>query len=93
MRYLLVAAITLVLSGCATNRPIVERWVGHQITEVEQTFGTPTFSSVSADGLRVITWDFVNPRRGTKVCRKSFTVDGAGTITSVSYRGCSFYSS
>ncbi|WP_283744761.1 hypothetical protein [Sideroxydans sp. CL21] len=91
MKYLLIAAIALVLSGCTTNRSNVDPWVGHKISEVESEFGVPTSSSDSGDGLRVITWEFANPRRTTNICRKSFTVDGAGIISRSSFSGCSFY--
>lgn len=91
MRYLLIVYVALVLSGCVANSPTTEPWVGHNITEVETLFGSPTFHADAGDGQRLIGWEFINPRYGTKVCRRSFIVDNAGVITRWSYRGCSFY--
>jgi hypothetical protein len=90
MRNLTALLIAVVLSGCTTTESAMNSWKGHDESELVSSWGAPTASIDTRNGYRVLTWEDYWGQYGRNVCRKSFTVNGAGIITTWSYSGCAF---
>jgi len=90
MRNLAILLITLVVSGCTTTESVMKSWIGYNESELVSSWGAPKASIDTRDGYRVLTWENYWGQYRQNICRKSFTVDGAGKIITWSYSGCAF---
>jgi hypothetical protein len=81
-------ATTLALAGCASTYNEMEKWMGHQDTEIISLWGTPSSTYVTQDESKILTWKNYNFNRD-KNCTKSFTADKKGIIIAHSDLDCS----
>lgn len=85
------AALALVIffSACTTTKSVMKSWVGQPESQLLASWGAPDRTAALPDGGKVDTWVTVwNNSYGLQTCRKTFTLDGDGTVTQWSYSGC-----
>jgi len=56
MRTILLAAVLMLIAGCATTEKAKETWLGASYEDVVRTWGPPVRSGKLADGREVHTW-------------------------------------
>ena len=76
------------LAGCASTYNEMDKWMGHNETEIVSLWGDPYSTRETQDGMRILTWKKYNFNQD-KTCTKSFTVDKYGKITGHSDLDCS----
>ena len=90
MKRLLLLAALIGLIGCSTvtQKSIMESWLGNDVDSLISAWGAPDRSIELSNGGYTHTWINVYEYYGVRTCKKTFTTDWLGTITTYSYSGC-----
>ena len=90
--YVLTLLLLATALGCVqiqTQSKVMESWKGQSGDRLIQSWGAPDRSEMLSDGTRVLTWVSVwAGQQGQATCRKSFTLNEAGTVERWSFSGC-----
>lgn len=92
MKKLLLILIVTFIVGCTTTGSVMDSWVGKNISDVVQSWGSPN-NQFSSNGVTTYTWTSVwNNQYTVNTCLKSFNVNSSGTVLSYSYNNCPRFS-
>lgn len=90
MRLIMIGGWVVLTSCFASQDAIMVSWEGKSVDDVFVAWGPPDSTATLSNGNRAFTWiDVWSPIQGTGLtCRRTFTADKGGRITSWSNSGC-----
>ena len=88
-RHAAVLALVVLFGACATQKSVMESWVGKPESDLLARWGAPDRTAEISNGGKVDTWVTEwNNNYGLQTCRKTFTMDGDGIVVQWAYSGC-----